>query len=148
MYSLNRLTTLESFIVDNNGYNPMRWDCQAQGCFNKKKRPKIEEFADCLPGKIAFGDIDGIVEIRGNFLFLEFKEHSNIPKGQQILYRRLTRLAPAIVLVIEADVETMDVFGVSYVSGGRIEPQVLMNLQGLKDVIKSWSDWALKNPAI
>ena len=148
MYSLNRLTTLESFIVDNNGYNPMRWDCQTQGCFNKKKRPKIEMFADCLPGKIAFGDIDGIVEIRGNFLFLEFKEHSNIPKGQQILYRRLTRLAPAIVLVIEADVETMDVLAVSYVSGGRIEPQVLMNLQGLKDVIKSWSDWALKNPAI
>ena len=131
-----------------NGYNPMRWDCQTQGCFNKKKRPKIEEFADCLPGKIAFGDVDGIVEIKGNFLFLEFKEHSNIPKGQQILYRRLTRLAPAIVLVIEADVETMDVFGVSYVASGRIEPQVLMNLQGLKDLIKSWSDWALKNPAI
>ena len=43
-----------------NGYNPLRWDCQKQGCFNKKKRPKIEEFAECLPGKISFGDIDGI----------------------------------------------------------------------------------------
>jgi len=65
----------------NNGHNPMRWDCQKQGCFNKKKRPRIEMFAECLPGKIAVGDVDGLVEIKGNFLFLEFKEHSNLPES-------------------------------------------------------------------
>jgi hypothetical protein len=130
-----------------NGYNPMHWNCEKQGCFNKKKRPKIEMFADCLPGRIAFSDIDAAVEVEGNFLILEFKEHDNIPKGQRIFFNRLTRLVPATVLVINADVETMDIHGVSYVADGRIEPQIEMDLQGLKDTIKSWSDWALKHPA-
>jgi hypothetical protein len=131
-----------------NGYNPLRWDCQKQGCFNRKKRPKIEEFAECLPGKISFGDIDGIVEIRGNFLVLEFKGSPIIPKGQRILYQRLTRLAPFFVLVIEADIESMTVFGVSYVAKGCIEPQITMNLQELKEKIKSWADWAQGHAAI
>jgi hypothetical protein len=130
-----------------NGYNPLRWDCEKQGCFNKKKRPKIEIFADSLPGKISFGDIDAISEIRGNFLMLEFKETSVIPKGQRILFQRLTRLAPFHVMVIEGDIETMTVYGVSYVSEGRIGRQRPMNLQGLKDKIKSWGEWAVKNPA-
>lgn len=36
-------------MLHNNGANPMRWDCTTQGCFNLKKRPKVEVFADCLP---------------------------------------------------------------------------------------------------
>jgi hypothetical protein len=48
-----------------NGYNPMRWNCEKDGCFNVKCRPKIEQFADCFPGRIAVSDIDGIVEING-----------------------------------------------------------------------------------
>ncbi len=130
-----------------NGYNPLRWDCEKQGCFNQKKRPKIEIFADCLPGKIALGDVDGLVEIQGNLLFLEFKEHGRIPRGQQILFERLTRLCPATVLVVEADTETMDIFGVSYIFDGKIEPQVLMNQEGLKNLVRSWADWAQHNPA-
>jgi hypothetical protein len=129
-----------------NGYNPLRWDCKKQGCFNKKKRPKIEEFADCLPGKISFGDVDGIVELRGNFLILEFKKTPIIPKGQQILFKRLTLLAPVHVMVIDADIETMKIHGVNYIADGRIGRQKPMNLQGLKDKIKSWSEWAMKNP--
>lgn len=132
----------------NNGYNPMRWSCEKQGCFNKKKRPRIEMFAECLPGRIAVGDVDGLVEIEGNFLFLEFKEHSSIPRGQQILFERLTRLAPSVVLVIEADIESMDIFGINYVSNGVIEPQTLMDRNGLKDVIRSWANWAREHPAI
>lgn len=132
----------------NNGYNPLRWDCAKQGCFNQKKRPKIEVFADCLPGKIAIGDVDGLVEIQGNLLFLEFKAHSVIPRGQQILFKRLTRLAPAVVLVIEADTETMDIFGVSYIYQGQIEPQVAMDLDGLRALIQSWATWAQANPAL
>jgi hypothetical protein len=131
--------------MPDNGYNPMRWDCEKQGCFNKKKRPKIETFADCLPGRIAFGDVDALVEIEGNFLFLEFKEHDRIPKGQQILFRRLTRLAPATVLVIEADVETMDVFGMNRVFNGEIFPQVDTDLEGVRQEISSWAKWALQN---
>ena len=40
-----------------NGANPLRWDCAKRGCFNEKKRPKIEVFAECFPGRISFGKI-------------------------------------------------------------------------------------------
>lgn len=131
--------------MTDNGYNPMHWNCEKQGCFNKKKRPKIEMFADCLPGRIAFSDIDAAVEVEGNFLILEFKEHDNIPKGQRIFFSRLTRLAPATVLVIEADVETMDVSGMIRIFDGKINPQIAVDLDGLKQEIRDWSQWALKN---
>ena len=49
----------------------MRWDCSASGCFNVKRRPKVEQFADALPGRVSFGDVDGIVEINGWFLMIE-----------------------------------------------------------------------------
>ena len=40
-------------MMEANGYNPLRWDCERQGCFNLKRRPKIEVFADCFPGRIS-----------------------------------------------------------------------------------------------
>ena len=55
------------------GYNPLRWDCGKSGCFNKILRPRIEEFAGCFPGRISLSDIDGIVEVGGFFLLLEWK---------------------------------------------------------------------------
>lgn len=48
------------------GYNPLCGDCARHGCFSLKRRPKIELFADCFPGRISFGAVDGIVEIGGN----------------------------------------------------------------------------------
>ena len=56
-----------------NGFNPMRWDCDRWGCFNRVCRPKIEKFADCFPGRINFGDLVAIVEVSGNTLVLEWK---------------------------------------------------------------------------
>ena len=38
-------------MIRADGYNPLRWDCERQGCFNLKRRPKIEVFADCFPGR-------------------------------------------------------------------------------------------------
>ena len=68
------------------GFNPLRWDCDHQGCFNKLKRPKIEVFADCFPGRINFGDVDGIVEINGYLLILEWKpERIELSRGQGIM---------------------------------------------------------------
>jgi hypothetical protein len=74
------------------GYNPLRWDCEKQGCFNKKCRPKIEIFADCFPRRINFGDVDGLVEINGKGLLLEWKSVlKDIPTGQKIAYQKLTQ---------------------------------------------------------
>ena len=96
--------------MSENGYNPMRWDCNKQGCFNKKRRPKIEVFADCLPGKIAFTDIDGITEVNGRALVLECKtDPTPIPRGQAIMWHRLTKTGLLTVLCLAGDAETMDV---------------------------------------
>jgi hypothetical protein len=131
-----------------NGANPMRWDCAKRGCFNIKKRPKIELLADCLPGQIAFGDVDGIVEINGNLLLLEWKEHQRLSQGQRILFERMTRLCPATVLVVEGDAETMVVNSIRTVRRGRIEGAESADLDELRRRIRAWSEGALANPAL
>lgn len=126
----------------------MRWDCARQGCFNRKKRPKIEIFADCLPGRISFGDIDGIVEINGNLLLLEWKDHQEISRGQRILFVRLTRLCPATVLVVEGDAEDMTVTSIRIIFNGVISESEPVDLEKLRQYIRMWSDYALANSAL
>jgi len=134
-------------MSSDNGFNPMRWDCAKQGCFNRKKRPKIELFADCFPRRIAFSDVDGIVEVKGNFLALEWKEHQRLPKGQKILFERFTSLCPATVIIVEGNAETMTVDTIRVVWDGVIsppegEPAEPCDLQQLKELIAAWATWA------
>ena len=129
------------------GVNPMRWDCAKQGCFNRLKRPKIEVFADCLPGHIAFGDVDAIVEIKGNLLLLEWKDHQQISRGQRILYERMTRICPASVLIVEGDAEHMEVSSIRTVWGGVVLQAEPGDLEQLRQYIRNWSAYALANPA-
>ena len=130
------------------GANPMRWDCAKQGCFNRVKRPKIEIFADCLPGRIAFSDVDAIVEINGNLLLLEWKDHQEISRGQRILFERMTRLCPATVLIVEGDAETMEVVSIRTVWKGNIEKPAPANVELLRWYIRDWADYALANSAL
>ncbi|MBC7353259.1 MAG: hypothetical protein H5U08_12930 [Thermogutta sp.] len=131
-----------------NGANPLRWDCTKQGCFNQKKRPKIELFADCLPGRIAFTDIDAITEINGHLLVLEWKDHTELPKGQRILFERLTLGCPATVLVIEGDAEQMSVVSIRMVWRGVIWPPEPADLDRLRREIQAWARWAAVTPAL
>lgn len=130
------------------GANPMRWNCAKQGCFNRVKRPKIEIFADCLPGRIAFSDVDAIVEINGNLLLLEWKDHQEISRGQRILFERMTRLCPATVLIVEGDAETMEVVSIRTVWKGNIEKPAPANVELLRWYIRDWADYALANSAL
>jgi len=134
------------------GYNPLRWDCAAQGCFNLKRRPKIELFADCFPGRINFGDVDGIVEISGNALLLEWKsEPRELPTGQRLLYQRLTRSGLCAAMVVVGDAETMLVDGTSIFDRGlRYPPHGYepADLACIKRRLAAWSEWAERHPAI
>lgn len=125
------------------GYNPLRWDCDERGCFNSKKRPKIEQFADCFPGRINFGDVDARVEINGHFLELEWKPAPGpISVGQTRAFIALTRSAPFIVYVVAGDAETMEVEAVAYFWRGKFHAWEEMGLDGLKDRIRKWAAWA------
>lgn len=121
----------------------MRWECKLQGCFNLKRRPKIEAFAECFPGRIAMGDIDGCVEINGHFLFLEWKGYVGpIPTGQAITFKALT--APEIVedrhtvYVVAGDAESMKVDAVKAFRNGQEGEWKDMDKAALCDSIKKW----------
>lgn len=119
------------------GYNPLRWKCDERGCFNKKKRPKIEVFHDCFPGRVNFGDVDGIVELNGQFLWLEWKEPgAPLPTAQRIMYER----APPqfTVLIIWGDAETMVVQGCAVYREGKCIKTGPADLDRVRKLITAW----------
>lgn len=129
--------------MSSNDNNKLRWQCDKQGCFNTKKRPKLEVFYDLLPGKIAIGDIDGIVEINSKFLILEYKGYGvPLPKGQQIMYERLTKIAPFTVIVVAGDCETMETKEYFIYYNGACGKTKQTNLGGLRDLVGRWVSWA------
>jgi hypothetical protein len=129
------------------GYNPMRYDCDQRGCFNKKRRPKIELFADCFPGKISFGDVDAIVEVNGHALMLEWKSETNKPTGgQHIMYTRLTESSPVTVFLIVGNAETMDITHFGKYHAGNMWPIQECDFAEAKRRIAVWSEWAQKTP--
>lgn len=126
------------------GYNPLRWNCTDKGCYNETLRPRIEEFAVCLPGKIAFSDVDGIVEVAGKFLMLEWKAKGGaITTGQRIMFERLTALSRKITVIVvcghprEMRIDTVQVF-----LGGKSGPVEPSTLEQLKARIFAWADRA------
>jgi len=133
-------------VLSDNGYNPMGWDCNKKGCFNKKRRPKIEVFSECFPGRINFGDVDGIVEINGSALMLEWKTSisGSLPKGQQIMYERLTKSGVVSVIVVVGDAETMECSKYCLFFNGSHSRWFSADLNGIKEKIKAWALWARK----
>jgi len=131
------------------GWNPLRWECERDGCFNKLKRPKIEQFAECFPGKINFSDVDGIVEISGNALLMEWKpDVIEFSKGQRIMYERLTVGRRFSVLCIAGNAETMIVSHQSGFVDGRFRQWKPATLGGVKTAIRGWVIWARKHPRL
>ncbi len=129
--------------MNGDGFNPMRWDCKTRGCFNIKRRPKIEVFSDCFPGNISFGDVDGIVEINGHGLMLEWKTDTNKPTtGQRIMYERRTKSKLITVFLVVGNAETMEVSHMGIFFEGKQSRLQKVTLEDVKHKIKSWVVWA------
>lgn len=139
-------------MTPSNGYNPLRWDCATRGCFNLKRRPKIELFADCFPARMSFGDVDAMIEVAGNALVLEWKSHEgDLPAGQRILFERLTRNSPISVMIVVGDAETMTVEGVAFFfEGARVPPEgfYAADLAVVREHLNTWSTYALTHPVL
>ena len=128
-----------------NGHNPLRWNCEKQGCFNKKKRPKIEVFCDCFPRRINFGDVDGLVELNGKGLLLEWKEGSgDIPLGQKIAHQKLTDTGKLTTLFVVGNPETMTCERYGMFFKGKFYPYKNGDMEVVKSVIKRWVKFAEK----
>lgn len=120
----------------------MRYDCGKSGCFNKVHRPKLEMFADCFPGRINFGDVDGLVEINGHFLMLEWKSHhGEIPTGQRITYERLVDTGKFTIVIVCGNAETMEVTHGAVLRQG--DTAVEWKEKSLDDIRYFITKWAL-----
>lgn len=126
------------------GFRPMFWDCEMSGCFNRLRRPKIEMFSECFPGRINFGDVDGLVEISGYFCMLEWKgEGGSIKTGQRISYEAFTAQKYGnVVFVIEGDAETMEVGRYCRFWLGQQTEWIDADLENVKKSITRWSQLA------
>lgn len=131
--------------LSDNGHNPLRWDCEKQGCFNKLRRPKIEVFSDCFPRRISFGDVDGIVELNGMGLLLEWKSiESILPTGQRIMHEKLTRDGKLTSLIVVGNAETMECSAYSLFFKGKWRGYKSASLEDIKHVIRKWVEHAEK----
>ena len=120
----------------------LRWNCEARGCFNVKRRPKIEVFDDCFPGSIEFGDVDAIVEMGGRAILLEWKsEAAYIPRGQQIMYERLSAKG-IFAMVVHGNAETMEVKAYCFFWAGRQSHWRPASLDDVRSRIRAWAAWA------
>lgn len=122
-----------------NGHNPLRWDCEKQGCFNKKRRPKIEVFADCFPRRINFGDVDGLVELNASGLLLEWKSvKGSLPTGQKIAHKKLSMDGRFTTICVVGDAETMECSHYALFYRGEYFPYREADLSKVKQVIRRW----------
>jgi hypothetical protein len=123
------------------GYNPIRYNCEKQGCFNKHCRPKIEVFAGCFPGRINFGDIDACVELNEWFLFLEWKrQRHDFGGAQRKVFQRLTKANSQIsAVVVCGDPLTMQIDEISVIKNGEQSGWTDCSLQKLQASFDRWA---------
>lgn len=119
----------------------MKWKCAEDGCFNDLKRPALGLLDSSLPGSVGFTDVDGMVELNGSFLMLEFKGPGvPLPTGQQIMFRRLTRGGRRnCVFVVEGDAHRMDFTVIKAFRGGADGPWEKCTLGGLRRMVSEWA---------
>lgn len=124
--------------MSGNAYK-LRWNCQKDGCFNDECRLKFEVFSDCFPGRINFSDVDGIVEMNGKALMVEWKfDCLSIPRGQQIMFENMTRGGDISVICVSGDASKMEVRAICAYTKGKFWPWHPANMDRLKIQIRRW----------
>lgn len=117
----------------------LRWDCGDKGCF-RNLCPKLGMFDECFPGRIGMSDVDGVVELSGCFLFMEWKSPGGaVTTGQRIMFEQLTGLSPRVtVIVVCGDPRCMAVETVQVFQRGKGGPVEAATLDGLRERIRAW----------
>lgn len=127
----------------------MRWECTWQGCFNIKRRPKIEVFDDCFAGKNELGDVDGIIERNRRFCLLEWKgSGGELTGGQRIMYERLTKHPEFTVVVVYGDAETMDVESYAVFKHGQKSRMTKASLDDVRMFFREWEKSVTADPSL
>ena len=122
----------------------MRWDCR-KGCYLSTLHPPIHEFDHCFPGRVAMGNLDGVVERHGRILFLEWKTHGHpIGVGQRITFEALSSKPGQIVYVVVGPTQGLsDSTGLDVIlfKDGKASPSDRMSKAELDAEFATW--WRL-----
>ena len=115
-----------------------------KGCYLDKVEPRLWDFKHCFPDRISMGDIDGIVEINGNFLVVEWKSlGGSVTGGQDLLFKQLTRLSPNIVVyVLYGNSVTMDVHGMRIYTFGNVSKYIDCDREHIDHLFTRWGEMA------
>ena len=119
----------------------MRWDCSPDkdGCYRRLGQPDLTVLDECFPGRIGMTDVDGLVEINGQFLFIEWKRRGDVPAGQRIMFERLTKHPEFTIVVILGDPSTMAVQRYDVFQGGQRQGWRVCDLPELKRRVRTWA---------
>lgn len=100
----------------------------------------------CFGGtKIRVSDVDGVVERKGKFLFIEAKRpNASIPGGQQRLFRALAKSGCSIFL-IWGDQNKPERLSVWYPGRDNPEKPKPANQEAVADMVRRWFKYADKN---
>lgn len=79
----------------------MRWRCGDLGCFLQRRTDPVM-FDRCFPPGVAMGDLDGIVELGGQFLVVEFKRTGVVPVGQRRMHQALIATGVFTIIIVTA----------------------------------------------
>ena len=123
------------------GGKKLDYDCTKSGCFNVTRRPKLEVFFPCFPGRIGFGDIDGLVELERNLCFLEWKSPgAKLKLGQQKLYLNATAMdGDHVAFLVEGTADDMHVVRYKVFWKGQEGEWVSGTLADVQQRIWNWS---------
>ena len=130
------------------GYNPIKHDCKVEGvCYNKKFRPRVEEFAECFPGSNAIGDVDYFIERYGNLLILEWKLipvdwYTKGHIGQRIAFERVSVGKLVTVICAAGNPETMVVTHCGHFVNGKRTDWYPADLGEVKRLLRKFETWA------
>jgi hypothetical protein len=121
----------------------IRHDCETQGCYVKEQTPDWGFTDNAFSGKIRVTDIDGAVEANGHLLLLEWKGRgASIPKGQSIMFEKITRINHIVVFVINGDAKYSSCSHLSIYENGKITQDLDVNNEDLCEWCKKWENYA------
>lgn len=129
----------------------IRHSCQGQGCFLDLHAPNWGVLDGVLPRGIRPSDLDGVIEMNGRFLWLEYKgPGAALPRGQRLMYEALALTPKHTVMVISASAlpdmaaallgEAQEVQGIVEVKRG-VRPWVCCTgpiEATLRDLVSAW----------
>lgn len=125
----------------------MRWNCKQKGECYLKSLPDWGILKDCFPRGISPTDIDGLIEIKGNLLVLEWKKPGAvIQEGQQQALRGISLYRKATVFVVFGNPKLPTVEALQEVHLGKFHPAVRCTLKDLRARCQRWGRWANTHP--